>query len=71
MRRFGISQQEENLSGVAELLEQMREQRRKTQTQLRNVTEDQMLAKTELAQREVNARFMIYRLIAHQPQFPQ
>ncbi len=54
------------MSDVAELLEQMREQRRETQTLLRNVTEDQMLAKTHYGQREVDARFMFYRLIAHQ-----
>ncbi len=54
------------MSSVADLLEQMREQRRKTQARLRNVTEDQMLAKTHYGQREVNARFMFYRLIAHQ-----
>ena len=54
------------MSGVAELVEQMREQRRKTQARLRQVTEDQMLAKTHYGQREVDARFMFYRLIAHQ-----
>ena len=54
------------MSGVAELVEQMRKQRRKTHSQLRDVTEDQMLEKTEFGQREVNARFMFYRLIAHQ-----
>ena len=54
------------MSGVADLLEQMREQRRKTQTRLRDVTEDQMLEKTHYGKREVNARFMFYRLIAHQ-----
>ena len=54
------------MRGVAGLLEQMREQRRKTQIRLREVTEDQMLAKTHYGQREVDARFMFYRLIAHQ-----
>ena len=54
------------MSGVAELLEQMREQRRKTQARVRDVTEDQMLEKTHYGQREVDARFMFYRLIAHQ-----
>ena len=54
------------MPGIARLLEQMREQRRKTQIRVRNVTEDQMLAKTHYGQREVDARFMFYRLIAHQ-----
>lgn len=54
------------MSGVAEILEQMREQRRKTQARLRDVTEGQMTAKTSYGQREVDARFMFYRLIAHQ-----
>ena len=54
------------MSGVAALLEQMQEQRRKTQAQLRGITEEQMLAKTHYGEREVSARFMFYRLIAHQ-----
>ena len=54
------------MSGIAELLEQIREQRRTTHIRLSKVTEDQMLAKTQYGEREVEARFMFYRLIAHQ-----
>jgi len=39
------------MSGVAELLQQMREQRRNTQAQLRGIVEEQMLAKTHYGRR--------------------
>ena len=54
------------MSSVAELLQQMREQRRNTQAQLRGIVEEQMLAKTHYGKRKVGVRFMFYRLIAHQ-----
>ena len=54
------------MAGIAEMLEQMREQRRRTHERLQEVTEEQMLAPATYGQREVNARFMFYRLIAHE-----
>ena len=54
------------MSSLAEMLDQMREQRRRTHERLGEVTEEQMLAPTSYGQREINARFMFYRLIAHE-----
>ena len=54
------------MSGVAEMLDSMREQRSRTYQRLQNVTEEQMLAPTTYGDRQVNARFMFYRLIAHE-----
>lgn len=54
------------MSEIANLLEKMRAQRRKTQARVQAVTEDQMLAKAHYGDREVNARFFFYRLVTHQ-----
>ena len=54
------------MSEISVLLEKMREQRRRTQDRVQQVTEDQMLAKAHYGDREVNARFFFYRLITHQ-----
>jgi hypothetical protein len=49
------------MSEISVLLEKMSEQRRKTQDRVREVTEEQMLAKAHYGDREVNAR-----LVTHQ-----
>ena len=54
------------MSGVSEMLEQMREQRSRINERLQSVSEEQMLAPTTYGQREVSVRFMFYRLIAHE-----
>ncbi|MDP7578049.1 MAG: DinB family protein [SAR202 cluster bacterium] len=54
------------MSEISVLLEKMSEQRRKTQDRVREVTEEQMLAKAHYGDREVNARFFFYRLVTHQ-----
>ena len=54
------------MAGLAEMLEQMREQRRRTNKRLEEVTEEQMLAPAIYGERDVNARFYFYRLIAHE-----
>ena len=54
------------MTAVEETLQKMREQRRRTQERLQNVTEEQMLAPATYGEREVNVRFMFYRFIAHE-----
>jgi hypothetical protein len=48
------------------MLERMREQRSRTNERLTEVTEEQMLATTTYGERDVNARFFFYRLVAHE-----
>ena len=54
------------MPGVKEMLEQLRAQRAVVQERLAGVTEEQMLIKASYGQREVDVRFMFYRLIAHE-----
>ena len=54
------------MSTTAEILEQMRDQRKRTNERLQQVVDDQMLAGTKYGDRAVNVRFMFYRLIAHE-----
>ena len=54
------------MGAVAEILDQMRAQRAGVQEFLAGVAEDKMLAPTTYGQREVNLRFMFYRLVAHE-----
>lgn len=54
------------MSAVDELLETMRAQQRSTIERIKDVTEEQMLGATTYGKRGVNARFMFYRLIAHE-----
>ena len=54
------------MSGVAEILETMRERRARTHEQVLSVPEDQMLAPAKYGDMDVNVRFMFYRLITHQ-----
>ena len=54
------------MTGIAQILEQMREQRNRTHQRLEDVAEEQMLAETTYGQRSVTVRFMFYRLIAHE-----
>lgn len=54
------------MSGVKEMLETMRERRAKTLEQVLSVPEDQMLAPAKYGDRDVNVRFMFYRLVTHQ-----
>ncbi len=54
------------MSAVDDLLETMRTQQRSPIERVKDVTEDQMLGPTTYGQRDVNARFMFYRLIAHE-----
>ena len=55
------------MAGIAEMLEKMRAQREKTHRRLQDVTEEQMVTTvTNYSERDVTARFMFYRLIAHE-----
>jgi uncharacterized damage-inducible protein DinB len=54
------------MSGVKEMLETMRERRAKTLEQVLSVPEDKMLEPAKYGDRDVNVRFMFYRLITHQ-----
>ena len=54
------------MTGIAEMLEQMRDQRTRTYDRLQNVAEEQMLADSTYGDRAVTVRFLFYRLIAHQ-----
>ena len=54
------------MPGLTEMLEQLRAQRAVVQERLAGVTEEQMLVKVPYGQREVDIRFMFYRLIAHE-----
>tara|TARA_B110000263_G_C15093859_1_gene412075 strand:- start:170 stop:577 length:408 start_codon:yes stop_codon:yes gene_type:complete len=54
------------MSGVKEMLETMRERRARTLEQVVSVAEEQMLAPAKYGDRDVNVRFMFYRLITHQ-----
>lgn len=54
------------MSEILDMLEKMREQRGRTQGRIQAVTEEDMLAPTTYGDREVNVRFMFYRLIAHE-----
>jgi hypothetical protein len=54
------------MPGVGEILEQLRTQQAVVQERLAGVTEEQMVVKVAYGQREVDIRFMFYRLIAHE-----
>lgn len=54
------------MSGVKEMLETMRERRARTLEQVVSVAEEQMHAPAKYGDRDVNVRFMFYRLITHQ-----
>jgi len=54
------------MSGAKEMLETMRERRAKTLEQVLSVPEEQMLAPAKYGDRDVNVRFMFYRLVTHQ-----
>ena len=54
------------MAGLTEMIEQMREQRSRTHERLTEVTEDQMLAPATYGERQANARFFFYRLVAHE-----
>ena len=54
------------MSSVDNILARMREQRKRTQERLKDVGEEQMLEPTTYGERDVNVRFMFYRLIAHE-----
>ena len=54
------------MSTTAEILERMRDQRKRTHERLQQVVDDQMLADTKYGDRAVNVRFLFYRLIAHE-----
>jgi hypothetical protein len=54
------------MTAIAEMLEQMRDQRKRTHERLQNVAEEQMLTDTTYGERAVTVRFMFYRLVAHQ-----
>jgi hypothetical protein len=54
------------MSGVKEMLETMRERRARTLEQVVSVAEEQMHASAKYGDRDVNVRFMFYRLITHQ-----
>lgn len=54
------------MSGVIAVLEQLRKQRAGVHERLAGVTEEQMGTKVSYGQREVDVRFMFYRLIAHE-----
>lgn len=54
------------MSAVEEILEKMREQRKRTQDRLQHVTEEQMLAAATHGERKIDVRFLFYRYIAHE-----
>ena len=54
------------MTEVTELVERMRASRKMIFDRVKDVTEDQMLAPARWGQREVTARFMFYRLVAHE-----
>ncbi len=54
------------MSAVDDLLETMRTQQRSTIDRVKDVTEEQMLGPTTYGRRETNARYIFYRLIAHE-----
>jgi len=54
------------MSGVKEMLGTMRERRAKTLEQVLSVPEERMLAPAKYGDRDVDVRFMFYRLVTHQ-----
>ena len=54
------------MTSVDHMLARMREQRKLTQERLKGVDEKQMLEPTTYGERDVNVRFLFYRLIAHE-----
>jgi len=54
------------MSGVAEMIETMRERRARTLEQVLSVPEEKMLEPAKYGDSDVNVRFMFYRLITHQ-----
>ena len=54
------------MAKLSEMLERMRTTRSQVQGHLAGITDEQMLAPATWGQREVNVRFFLYRLIAHE-----
>ncbi len=54
------------MTGVAEMLETLRENRRRVLELLQDVADEQMLVTSKWRDRTVDVRFFFYRLVAHQ-----